>query len=87
MSAFDDLTLGEVETLSAVALNGQSMAEGDPMMIAGAVMWTLERRNHPELEWEHFKANVKMGDIKAFSIQMEADELVDPPSVLPVPQN
>lgn len=67
MSAFDDLTLGEVETLQQEALGGVSMATADPLMLAGAVMWALARRSEPGLTWEGFKASTKMGEIKAFS--------------------
>lgn len=86
MSAFDDLTLGEVETMTAVALNGVTISDSDPLMLAGAVMWMTERRTKPDLQWDAFKAGVKMGDIKAFSVQMEADGL-DPQEVQPVPLN
>lgn len=74
MSAFDDLTLGEVEMLTTEALGGKSMADADPMMLAGAVMWVTERKSKPELSWPDFKAGVKMGEIKAFSERMQADE-------------
>lgn len=85
MSAFDDLTLGEVEQITVTALKGP-ISEADPLMLAGAVMWMTQRKNDPGLEWDAFKANVKMGDIKAFSIQMEADEM-DPLPVQHVPLN
>lgn len=86
MSAFDDLTLGEVEVITTVALKGVSLADADSLMLAGAVMWMTQRKTNPALEWESFKANTSMGDIKAFSIQMEADEM-DPQNVQPVPLN
>lgn len=86
MSAFDDLTLGEVEVMTATALKGVTISEADPLMLAGAVMWITQARANPALTWDEFKADVRMADIKAFSIQMEADEL-DPQQVLPVPQN
>ena len=75
MSAFDDLTLGEVELLTTTCLGGKSLADADPMMLAGAVMWVTERKTDPTIEWETFKNNVRMADIKSFSIQMQADEL------------
>lgn len=86
MSAFDDLTLGEVEQITTVALNGTSISEADPLMLAGGVMWMTQRRTQPELDWDAFKSTVKMGDIKSFSIQMEADAL-DPQGVQHVPLN
>lgn len=74
MSAFDDLTLGEVETLMVEALKGVPLAEADPLMLAGGVMWMTERKHNPGLQWDEFKAGVKMGDIKDFSQRMQADE-------------
>ena len=86
VSAFDDCTLAEVEMMTNECLNGKNMGDEhvDPMMIAGGVMWIIARRDDPELAWSVFKARVRMGDIKAFSIQMEADEM-DPTQPLPVP--
>ena len=84
MSAFDDLTLGEVEELTTVALKGQSFEQADPLMLAGAVMWMTERKSNPDLGWDQFKSTVKMGDIKAFSIQMEADSLDPTQGQVPV---
>ena len=77
MSAFDEMTLGEVELMTSEALKGVSISDADPLMLAGAVMWMTERRTKPELTWDDFKAGVKMGDIKAFSAEM-ADAEVDP---------
>jgi hypothetical protein len=77
MSAFDDLTLGEVELMQATALQGVSLADADPLKLAGAVMWITERKGKPELTWDDFKAGVTMGEIKAFSTQMQAEQ-VDP---------
>ena len=74
MSAFDDLALGEVETMTTEALKGVPLADADPLMLAGAVMWMTERKEKPELTWGDFKAGVKMGDIKEFSQRMQADE-------------
>jgi len=84
MSAFDDLTLGEVEQIVNVALGGKSIADSDPLMLSGAVMWMTERKSNPDLAWEQFKATVKMSDIKAFSIQMEADEMDPTQGQVPV---
>jgi hypothetical protein len=73
MSAFDDLTLGEVELMTSEALNGVQLSDADPLMLAGAVMWMTERKDKPELTWPDFKAGVRMGDIKAFSSKMQED--------------
>ena len=86
MSAFDDLTLGEVEEMTTIALKGQTWEQADPLMLAGAVMWITQRKSNPQLEWDAFKANTRMGDIKAFSIQLEADAL-DPTQAQTVPMS
>lgn len=87
MSAFDDCTLAEVELMTNTCLGGKSMGDDsvDPMMLAGGVMWIVARRDDPNVTWPEFKANTRMGDIKAFSIQLEADDM-DPTPSLPVPQ-
>lgn len=79
MSAFDDCTLGEIELMTTTCLGGKSMGDEsvDPMMMAGGVMWLVQRRTNPNLEWDAFKANTKMGDIKAFSVEMEAADMID----------
>lgn len=87
MSVFDDCTLAEIELLTATCLNGSNMGDTnvDPMLLAGGVMWVIARRANPMLDWPTFKNETRMGDIKAFSIQLEADEM-DPTKSLPVPQ-
>ena len=88
MSAFDDLTLGEVEMMSDVALGGKSISDADPLMLSGAVMWVTERKQNPSLTWDDFKAGVKMGDIKAFSEKMKDDaDLADPTLALNASQS
>ena len=84
MSAFDDLTLGEVEEITKTALNGASIDAADPLMLAGGVMWITHRRLDESLTWEAFKATTKMSDIKSFSLDMEASEL-DPTHATKVP--
>ena len=65
--------------MTTEALNGTQLADADPLMLAGAVMWMTERKDKPELTWGDFKAGVKMGDIKAFSTKMQEDaESQDP---------
>lgn len=87
MSAFDELTLGEVEDLTKTCLNGKPIGEDvDPMMLAGGVMWTLAKRNGgADITWAQFKASTTMRDIKAFSTQMEDDDK-DPTESLTLPQ-
>lgn len=77
MSTFDDCTLAEIEMVTATCLNGKNMGDEtvDPMMLAGGVMWVIARRDNPVVSWDEFKATTRMADIKAFSIQMEADNL------------
>lgn len=77
MTTFDDCTLAEIETVTTTCLNGKTIGDEsvDPMMLAGGVMWVLARRSQPELSWDEFKTVTRMSDIKAFSIQMEADNL------------
>jgi hypothetical protein len=82
MSAFDDLTLGEVEEIESVALGGKQMGDDsvNPMSLAGGVMWITQRRDNPSLTWDQFKSQTTMGNIKAFSELMK-DEESDPTSV------
>ena len=75
---FDDLTLGEVEEITTVALGGKSIDAGDPLMIAGGVMWMSRRREEPTLSWDDFKKTTRMADIKSFSMDMEAANELDP---------
>lgn len=77
MTPFDELTLGEVETLTAECLGGVSFADADPMQLAGAVMFMTYRRDDPTLNWPTFKATTRMFDIKKFSELMDEDA-VDP---------
>ena len=76
MSAFDELTLGELDEIQEQCLGGKNMADPsvDPLMLAGAVMWATSKKDDPGLSWEAFKQKTKMGDIKAFSERMQADE-------------
>lgn len=77
MTPFDELTLGEVEVLTRDCLGGSSFADADPMQLAGAVMFMTRRREDPTLEWEPFKASVRMFEIKEFSELMN-EETLDP---------
>lgn len=72
---FDDMTLGEVEEMIKLCLNGKQIQDADPLSLAGAVMFMVRRREDAALDWATFKTQTKMSDIKAFSIQIEADNL------------
>lgn len=73
MTPFDELTLGEVETLTAECLGGVSFADADPMQLAGAVMYMTYKRDDPDTNWETFKRTTRMYDIKKFSELMDED--------------
>jgi len=75
MTPFDELTLFEVDDMQAVCLDGKSISESDPMRLAGAVMFITQRRDNPLLDWESFRRQTRMADIKAFSELMNEDEL------------
>jgi hypothetical protein len=76
MSAFDELTLGEVDEIKATCLGGKNIADDtvDPLTLAGAVMWATQRKDDPGLSWEAFREKTRMGDIKAFSQAMQAED-------------
>lgn len=76
MSAFDELTLGELDELRAICLEGRPIQDpaNDPLTLAGAVMWATNRKDDPGLSWDAFKQKTRMGDIKAFSALMAAEE-------------
>lgn len=76
MSAFDDLTLGELDEIRDTCLGGKNInhPDVDPLTLAGAIMWASNRKDDPGLSWDAFRSKTKMGDIKAFSQQMEAEE-------------
>lgn len=79
-SAFDDLTLGEVETIQEECLGGKNMGDTtvDPLMMAGAVMWMTKKRLQPDLLWKEFKDTTRMADIRAFSEELAEADLVNP---------
>lgn len=78
MSAFDDLTLGEVDDIERVCLNGKTFTETDPLKLAGAVMWATKRRDDKTLDWDDFKYATSMGAIRVFA-ETEMAEQVDNP--------
>jgi len=75
MTPFDELTLFEVDEMQTVCLEGKTISDSDPMRLAGAVMFMTNRRENPLLDWESFRRQTKMSDIKAFSELMNEEEL------------
>ena len=67
MSAFDDLTLGEVDDIERECLNGTTFSNADPLKLAGAVMWATRKRNDTSLAWDDFKYRTSMGEIRKFA--------------------
>ena len=80
MSAFDDLTLGEVDEIVSECLGGKPMSDPstDALKLAGGVMWMTQKRSNPALTWDAFRYATSMGAIKAFSIEMEAQDIANP---------
>lgn len=74
MTPFDELTLDEVEQMTAECLGGKSFADADPMALAGAVMYFTKKRTDPMLNWDNFRKTTRMFDIKEFSELMSDDE-------------
>ena len=74
MSAFDELTLGEVDDIGRTCLDGKSFTEADPLKLAGAMMWAIERKSNPALDWDDFRYHTSMSAVKAFSERMNAEE-------------
>jgi hypothetical protein len=77
MNPFDELTLWEVEEMNTICLDGKGISESEATRLAGAVMFMTARRDNPVLDWETFRRNTRMVDIKAFSELMN-DEEADP---------
>lgn len=79
MSAFDELTLGELDEIRNECLGGKNInhPDVDPLTLAGAVMWATNRKDDPGLSWDAFKQKTRMGDIKAFSQQMQEQEAAE----------
>lgn len=69
MSAFDELTLGEVRVLRKEAFGGATISDDsvDPLELAGGVMWLHRRRSEPELGWLAFMDDVSIAEIKTFA--------------------
>ena len=82
MSAFDELTLGELDDIRTTCLGGKNINDPtlDPLTLAGAVMWATHRQTDPGLSWDAFKSKTKMGDIKSFSQAMADDEEQENPT-------
>jgi hypothetical protein len=75
MTPFDELSLYEVDEMNDICLEGKGISESEPMRLAGAVMFMTQRRDNPVLDWETFRRNTRMIDIKAFSELMNEEEL------------
>lgn len=73
MTPFDELTLYEVDEMQTVCLDGKTISDSDPMRLAGAVMFMTNRRENPLLDWESFRRQTRMSDIKEFSELMNED--------------
>lgn len=67
MTPFDELTLAEVDELVTICLDGVTIADADPIKLAGGVMFMTQRKTDPTLEWETFRRTTRMYDINAFS--------------------
>lgn len=80
MNPFDELTLGEVEEMTTLCLDGKTFEDASPFNLAGAVMYMHRRRDKPEIEWVEFKQTTNMGEIKAFAELMNEDSDTDPTS-------
>lgn len=76
MSAFDDLTLGEMEDIRNICLGGLNIQDPDvdALTLAGAIMWATSKKDDPGLSWDAFKQKTRMGDIKLFANKMQEDE-------------
>lgn len=75
MSAFDELTLAELDEIRETCLGGKAINDDsvDPLSLAGAVMWATQRHDDPGLTWDAFRQKTRMGDIKNFSESMAAE--------------
>jgi hypothetical protein len=74
---FDELTLGEVEDMQSICLDGKSFEDSSPFNLAGGVMYMHRLRDKPEMDWTEFKRTTSMGEIKAFA-DLINDEQPDP---------
>jgi hypothetical protein len=85
MSTFDELTLGEVEEIESVVLKGKSFSDdaANPLMIAGGVMWVMQRRDNPALTWDTFKSATTMGAIRLYSEDIQRQEQAVDPTYAP----
>jgi len=78
VNPFDELTLGEVDEMMEVCLEGKSFEDTSPFNLAGGVMFMHRKRDKPEMQWVEFKLTTNMGEIKAFSELMNEGEELDP---------
>ena len=87
-SAFDNLTMGDVDDIVKECLDGKpfSHPDVDPMKLAGAVLWKSRQRNGDRESWDDFRYKTTMGEIKEFSMAMQAEEeSVNPTQGAPIP--
>lgn len=77
MSAFDDLTLAEVDEITQGPLGGKPMSDPtiDTLKLAGGVLWATQKRTETGLTWQAFMQRTKMSDIKSFALEMEHEGL------------
>lgn len=73
MNPFDELTLWEVDEMNTICLDGKGIQDSDAMRLAGAVMFMTNRRENETLDWETFRRQTRMADIKAFSELINED--------------
>lgn len=87
-TAFEDLTLGEVEEICATCLGGKVFSDPtvDPMALAGAVMWMHHRRTNG-IAWDEFKRTTTMREIRLFSEEMNRQETANPTNAHYAPAN
>ena len=82
MSAFDNLTLGEVEDIETQCLGGKPFTEADPLKLAGAVMWaTIRKQQGTQISWDDFRYQTSMADVRKFGETEMRDEDDNPKGV------
>lgn len=98
MSILDELTMGEIDRMRAVALRvfdpdrdkwvPASFENADPMQLAAAMMWVIEAREKPDLEWDAFRNSITSSDVQAFhELHGLADELDPTNAVESIPNS
>lgn len=69
VSAFDELTLGELRLLRTEAFGGAKLDDEsvDALELAGGVMWLHRRRTGDQVAWVQFMNETPVAAIKAWS--------------------